>query len=580
MSIYNGTRGPITAPILVVGEAFGENERQKNQPFVGASGILLEEMLREAGLDPTNMLFANCIAKKPYGNDMVNFLIPTKGSGGKWLNGVNTSPELEHGLWTLDQIIREVQPVLIISCGNWPTWWLTGRLNVATKKGYKIPQGIDTWRGSQVYTTSSCFNRPAGIPVLPILHPASILRMYKNKVVCVQDLRKVKRLLSGLYFWDDKTPRGFNIQPTADEVCDYIDEIRLSPECPIVNDLETYKERIHIIGLSENKHSGITIPFFHIKNTGELIPYFNKEDNDRVYWKLYDLFNDPNMSFIGQNYQYDLQYINEYFFNMPRVHWDTMVAQHTMFPRLRKSLDFMASMYCDHYIYWKEDRKESLKNEDLIQGCAYNAEDLWRTWEVCNSQKTAMAQMGCQAAFDKRMKLMRAALHMSNRGLNIDNNLRQEQKMELFHYAEQLITWLDAVIPSFMHPQVKSDIPWYRSPQQRAMLLYDILKLKEMRSKTGGRTTDKEALAELGYKYPHLTPIFSALIVLNSIGVIAGNFLSAKRDPDKRMRSSFSVAGPITNRLNSYESSFGSGTNFQNLMRPRGPMDMLDQDLV
>lgn len=578
--MFEGTRGPHNARCIVIGEAFGEQERQKGVPFVGPSGVLLEEMLREAGIDPRSCLFANCVARKPYGNDMRTFLVPTKESGGEWINGVHCGPILAAGLQRLDELISYVQPELIISCGNWPTWWLTGKLNAETDKGFKIPTGIDTWRGSQLFTTASRFGRESGIPVLPILHPASILRMYKNKVMCVQDLRRGAGLLRKLRGWTDTTKRNFILRPTAAEVEEWIEDVMLSPDTPIINDLETYKQRIHIMGLADSKYNGIVIPFFETFKDGRTIPCYSPQDFERIFLALYKLFSNPSMSFVGQNWQYDIQYIHEYFFCLPRVEWDTMVAQHIMFVRLRKSLEVLASMYCEHYVYWKAERKESIANEDLDQALRYNAEDLWRTAEIYEGQKVAMATLGCEPQFRKRLKLFRAAVNMSNRGLPVDDALRQKQKMELVNYAMWLQGFLEEVVPDWGLPASKSDVPWYRSPQQKAAFLYDCLGLREIRSKTGGRTTNKEALVELGYRYPYLIPLFSALIVLNSIGVIAGNFLSAPLGPDKRMRCTFTVAGPITNRLASYESSFGDGTNLQNMMRPRGPMDMLDQDLA
>ena len=578
-SLFQGTRGNRDAKILIVGEAYGETERQENQPFVGASGQLLTEMLLEAGISPQKCLFTNCINAKPFGNDMRNFLWQND-SPSPWIKDTKPGERLMLGLHNLDTLIETIEPKLIITCGNWPTWWLTDKLETKTDKGYRIPFGIDTWRGSQLFTSESDFGRRAGIPVLPIWHPASVLRMYSNKVVCVQDLRRAEKFISGsMQTWADPTYRNFNLFPTADEIVEWIEDVRKAPENPIINDLETYKGLIHICGLADNRHSGIVIPFFDITSEG-LKPTYSEEDFAKIYIALYNLFSDQRMRFVGQNYQYDMQYIWYFFGVIPQVHWDTMIAQHVMFPNLRKGLEFLAAMYCDHYVYWKDDRKESLDNEDLKAGCAYNAEDLWRTWEIWFEQTTALRALGKEERFAKRMKFQRAIVIMSNRGFRIDDDLRQRQKMALMQYADHLISWLNSVIPNYIIPESKTPTPWYKSPKQKAIVLYDQLGFKEQRNMQGGRTTDKEALAKLAGKYPEYTAIFSALIVLNSISTIAGNFLSAKLDEDGRMRCTFNVAGPITNRLSSAESSFGSGTNLQNIMRPRGPLDMLDQDLV
>lgn len=62
-------RGNPQAPIFVIGEAPGENEDRVGRPFVGRAGRLLDEAMREAGVDPTEDVFVtNQVACRPPGN--------------------------------------------------------------------------------------------------------------------------------------------------------------------------------------------------------------------------------------------------------------------------------------------------------------------------------------------------------------------------------------------------------------------------------------------------------------------------------------------------------------------------------
>ncbi|MFS2212853.1 hypothetical protein, partial [Kosakonia cowanii] len=65
----------------------------------------------------------------------------------------------------------------------------------------------------------------------------------------------------------------------------------------------------------------------------------------------------PNVLVRGQNLLYDAQYTYRHWHFVPRVAQDTMISHHTMWAGLPKRLDFQASMYCDHYVYWKDEGK-------------------------------------------------------------------------------------------------------------------------------------------------------------------------------------------------------------------------------
>ncbi|PSP54316.1 uracil-DNA glycosylase [Halobacteriales archaeon QH_7_68_42] len=58
--IVNGT-GPADADLLFVGEAPGEHEDERGEPFVGRSGDVLDDGLREAGLDRGDVRITNCV---------------------------------------------------------------------------------------------------------------------------------------------------------------------------------------------------------------------------------------------------------------------------------------------------------------------------------------------------------------------------------------------------------------------------------------------------------------------------------------------------------------------------------------
>jgi DNA polymerase len=62
--IVNGV-GPTDADLLFVGEAPGANEDEQGEPFVGRSGDVLDETLREVGLDRGDVRITNCVRCRP-----------------------------------------------------------------------------------------------------------------------------------------------------------------------------------------------------------------------------------------------------------------------------------------------------------------------------------------------------------------------------------------------------------------------------------------------------------------------------------------------------------------------------------
>src|SRR5437868_13737733 len=60
--------GPATARIMIVGEAPGQNEDQQGEPFVGAAGKLLDQLLKGIGLSRPDVFITNILKCRPPGN--------------------------------------------------------------------------------------------------------------------------------------------------------------------------------------------------------------------------------------------------------------------------------------------------------------------------------------------------------------------------------------------------------------------------------------------------------------------------------------------------------------------------------
>ena len=60
--------GPAPADVFILGEAPGGKEDRLGRPFVGPSGVILEELLEAAGLTRNDVYITSCVKCRPPGN--------------------------------------------------------------------------------------------------------------------------------------------------------------------------------------------------------------------------------------------------------------------------------------------------------------------------------------------------------------------------------------------------------------------------------------------------------------------------------------------------------------------------------
>lgn len=149
------------ASIMFVGEAPGFYEDQQGEPFVGAAGKLLNELLQSAGLSRSEIYIANVIKCRPPNNR-------------------DPEPdEVETCKPFLMQQIEMIQPKVVCTLGNWATRTLLEK-NV----------GITKVRGQAI--------RREKFVIFPLLHPAAVLHQGNLREPLEEDFRKLKAYLDQL----------------------------------------------------------------------------------------------------------------------------------------------------------------------------------------------------------------------------------------------------------------------------------------------------------------------------------------------------------------------------------------------
>jgi DNA polymerase len=149
-------RGAEDAPVMIIGEGPGAEEDAQGAPFVGRAGKLLDKMLAAAGLND-RVFITNTVFWRPPGN--------------------RTPSPAEQMVCApfLQRAITLVGPRLLLLAGG-----------AAAKSVLKREEGILSLRGRWFDWNSE--DGALGLPAMPTLHPAFLLRQPAAKKRAWQDL--------------------------------------------------------------------------------------------------------------------------------------------------------------------------------------------------------------------------------------------------------------------------------------------------------------------------------------------------------------------------------------------------------
>lgn len=160
------SRGNPKARLLIVGEAPGPLENIQGKPFVGKAGQMLDKVLESVQFDSEKDVFiTNSVFRMPPGTDGKAFRKPT-------------DKEIEYYRPYVHEIIRLVNPLIILLTGNVASYSILGKTGITSLRG-KWNQMDERW-------------------VMPIFHPSYLLRNPSKapgapKSLMWDDIREVRR---------------------------------------------------------------------------------------------------------------------------------------------------------------------------------------------------------------------------------------------------------------------------------------------------------------------------------------------------------------------------------------------------
>lgn len=519
--MVNGLGDP-KSKIWLIGEAPGAEEEKTGVPFVGGAGRYLDSALRMVGIKRTECYIDNVMQVRPQGNNFGQFYLD---KGMK-----NPTQELVDGRTRIQNLVRHYKPNVVVAFGN------EALCTFAEHKG------IMNWRGSILSFE--------GVKVIPVLHPALVLRQFEFHPLVLLDMNKVKEEASTFgvqqYYSDN-----FLTNPSYEQV---IETLKLIESKPLVAfDIETQQNQITCIGFSWSKEDAICVPIFFSGSS-----HWSSAHELGVIKAIRELLTNPNVKFIAQNAQFDMTIIKDLWgIEVVNLYLDTMVAFHCLYPELRKGLDLISSIYTKRPYY----KGMVGKHDPPTVLWKYNCYDTVVTYESAVEIVKEMEEFGVDKFyFEHSHKLIKPLMELQRRGIRIDLEARNKLKTELQKNKEEMQKQLDEIVG---HPLNVS------SPKQMKEYLYtECGYRKKISRKTGNETADEETIKELAVK--HDNPALALVLGIRQVGKLLSTYVETQIDKDERIRCSYVITGTDTGRLSSRKSIYGSGTNLQNI--PRGEL--------
>ena len=147
------------ARVMLIGEGPGKNEDLQGEPFVGAAGQFLNELLTHAGLERGEVYIANIVKCRPPGNR-------------------DPEPvEIDTCTPFLREQIRLIKPEILVTLGNF-----------ATKLLRDDPTGISRLHGTT--------HERGRFTVMPVFHPAAAIYDRSKREALFDDFARVAQVLA------------------------------------------------------------------------------------------------------------------------------------------------------------------------------------------------------------------------------------------------------------------------------------------------------------------------------------------------------------------------------------------------
>lgn len=513
--------GPTHAGVLcILGEAPGSEEVEKGVPFVGPAGRILRARLAAAGLQDSAIRIENVIERKLKDNDLSPL----------YLDKQRIYPGDELNAWFTDcrKRLASLQPSVIVAAGETALQATTGRKGITRCHCTPVPGVAEL----------------TGIPILPVYHPAYILRQMEESPWLLFGLRKAKRIAAGAH----DRERHLIIRPTLAEVSSFLD-LAEARGTPVAIDIECDRKTHEILclAIATDADRALCIPLSVPGGS-----YWSDPEEKQVWLLLARFLHSSSNPKIFQNFIYDTLMLSRFGLEVAGGVDDTMLIAGVLHPEIGKGLADLARLYT-YAPAWKGERDWSISsvNDDLW---TYNATDAAITLEVYEAQQIELSTRGLAEVHRQRIRpLIPLVYELCARGFRVDPDRLGAKSAEMSARLEALNERIREIVGEEFNP---------RSPKQ----IKEMLARRGINTpwRAGKETTDRKALLQLARRYPD-EAIFPLLLEHSKVAKLKSTYCDMQLDPDGRLRFSINIAGTKSGRFSSSETPWETGTNSQNI---------------
>lgn len=403
--------GSRNSNLLILAESPWKTEEAVGRPLCGASGNKLNYWLQMAGILRSTCRIENLY---PYRPPRIE------------LDSVKDS-DLIPWMENLHERIAEMPNLnLIVTMGNYATFALTGKGKVRASVRKEFEQdstmaekkaGVFLLRGS-IYKYTTLDGRE--IKVMPTIHPAAVLRRMLWEKRCIHDWKRIAT--ERLFQQYIELHRNLIINPTENQVIDYLEDVLANPDKDMSVDIEAWGKSLSCVGFATSPLESITIPTLSKDQMSLFLPYIKQ-------------LCESESPKILCNGLFDWYWLDAYGIQLENYRKDVQYAHHALDPIEEHSLNFLASIYT-RANYWKDEAKDA---EEILKYASkrdalwnYNGLDCCHTLEIWPVVEWHLKQEGLLDFYYQHYSDMFIHLHRTSRhGTRVDVELQKQWAKKL-----------------------------------------------------------------------------------------------------------------------------------------------------
>ncbi len=546
--------GPLDAKIMIVGEAPGATEDDKQVAFVGPSGKLLDRMLHDlAGIERSDCYVTNTVKCRP---------------------PENRTPELKEMKVCVEAYFEEelarVLPTHLLLLGNVAMRGIMGKSGITKHAGTVQQIEIETKGGLHTVT------------VMPTIHPAAVLRNPSWGETFARDLERFGHLVRGVPTSPKTSARIIRTkkqliwlkeQLMAADVISYDVETYTFPAMPphVHTNFQEFRPGHSVlasIAFTMKQGESITLPLYHESSPwlkpgekaiidGPIIgegrkakvmrlPNLDLVERIRSICRfLAECFQRKGVKYLAHNGKFDARWMAAW--EMPVIQtFDTMLAAHMLEENRPKGLKPLSRTILGADPYDVGEDLASAITVPLRKLCVYNGKDTdytYRLWEIFRRQLIEDKRVA-KVFQQVMMPASNALVDIERTGVWVDQDRWHERHETARENVAKLYAYINKYVPDERRPINLN------APLQVGQLLFEDLGLDIIEKTAKGAASTKESVL-LRLADQHKVPM--AMIKYRKWAKFLSTyllpFMFEHMDGDGRIHSNYKLFGTVTGRL-------------------------------